>query len=80
MSARGPLPVLESITCHPFDRANLDKQLSEARFCGEPIPAGTPILESIGVQLGTLRLRIEGQDITAPLGGPPPQLPRWVAR
>jgi hypothetical protein len=69
---------LESITCHPGDRARLEKQLPTARVFGEPLPDGTLILESIGVQLGTLRLRIEGEDITVTLGDPPPEPQRWM--
>jgi hypothetical protein len=70
-------PVLESITCHPFDRARLDEQIPTARVFGEPLPDGTLILESVGVQLGTLRLCIEGNDMT--VNFPQPYEPqRWV--
>lgn len=70
-------PVLESITCHPFDRPRLDEQIPTARVFGEPLPDGTLILESIGVQLGTLRLCIEGQDMEVTFPWPyEPQ--RWV--
>lgn len=69
-------PVLESITCHPFDRPALNAQLPTARVFGEPLPDGTLILESISVQLGTLRLRIEGHDMDVTLGRMP--TPRWV--
>lgn len=71
-------PVLESITCHPGDRARLDEQLPTARVFGEPLPDGTLILESIGVQLGTLRLRIEGEDMTVAFPPPPPAPQRWI--
>ncbi len=70
-------PVLESITCHPGDRARLNEQLPTARVYGAPLPDGTLILESIGVHLGTLRLRIEGDDTTVTF--PPPDAPqKWV--
>lgn len=69
-------PVLESITCHPANRHALDAQLPTARVFGEPLPAGTLILESVSVHIGTLRLRIEGEDTTVTFGAQPEV--RWL--
>lgn len=69
-------PVAESLTVHPADRPYLDEQLPTARVFGEPLPDGCLILEDPSVCLGTVRLRVEGNDITATLGKPPE--PRWI--
>lgn len=69
-------PVAESLTVHPVDRACLDEQLPTARVYGEPLPDGCLILEDPRMTPGTLRVRIEGSDITVTLGEPPE--PRWV--
>lgn len=70
------LPKLESITVHPADRPNLDEQLPTARVYGEPVPADTPILEDVGLTLGTIRVRIGGRDHTVTLSRLPEA--RWL--
>lgn len=69
-------PVPESITCHPADRPELDRQLPTARVYGQPVPSGLPILESVAVPMGTIRVRIDGKDITVTLGHHPDA--RWL--
>lgn len=69
-------PVAESLTVHPGDRPYLDEQLPTARVYGEPLPDGCLILEDPRMTPGTLRVRIEGEDIVVTLGQPPE--PRWV--
>lgn len=68
-------PVAESLT-HPVDRRHLDEQLPTARVFGDPLPDGCLILEDPRMTPGTIRLRIEGNDITVTLGEPPN--PRWI--
>lgn len=69
-------PVAESLTVHPADRSALNGQLPTARVYGEPLPDGCLILEDPRMTPGTLRVRIEGSDLTVTLGLPP--TPRWV--
>lgn len=69
-------PVAESLTVHPSDRPYLDEQLPTARVYGEPLPDGCLILEDPRMTPGTLRVRIEGKNLTVTLGQPPE--PRWV--
>jgi hypothetical protein len=69
-------PAAESLTVHPVDRRYLDDQIPTARVFGEPLPDGCLILENPNVTPGTIRLRIEGDDITVTLGEPPQ--PRWI--
>lgn len=70
------VPVPECITVHPADRAELDRQLPTARVYGQPIPAGLPIVESVAVPPGAIRIRINGSDVTCTLGRAPE--PRWL--
>lgn len=69
-------PVAESLTVHPADRPYLNERLPTARVYGEPLPDGCLILEDPHMTPGTLRVRIEGDDLTVTLGEPPE--PRWV--
>lgn len=69
-------PVCESLTVHPTDRPSLEEQVPTARVFGEPLPDGCLILEDPSMTPGTLRARIEGNDMTVTLGKPPE--PRWV--
>jgi len=69
-------PVAESLTVHPVDRPYLNEQIPTARVYGEPLPDGCLILEDPRMTPGTLRVRIEGDDITVTLGRAPK--PRWV--
>jgi hypothetical protein len=69
-------PVTESLTVHPADRQHLNKQLPTARIYGEPLPDGCLILEDPTMTVGTLRVRIEGHDITVTLDRAP--APRWM--
>jgi hypothetical protein len=68
-------PIPESLTIHPADRANLNEQLPTAKVYGQPIHGNTPIIEDPGMTRGTLRIRIQGSDITVTLGHGPK--PRW---
>lgn len=69
-------PAPESITIHPADRAEFNRQLPTARVYGQPLPPGLPIFESVAVPIGAIRIRINGADITVTLGRAP--TPRWL--
>lgn len=68
-------PVAESLTVHPADRQRLNEQIPTAHVFGAPLPDGCLILEDPGMVPGTLRLRVEGNDITVTFA---PTDPRWV--
>jgi len=70
------LPAPESITVHPAERHYLNEQLPTARVYGEPIPPECQIIESVAITYGTIRIRIDGADITVTLGRMPE--PRWL--
>lgn len=73
------LPRLKSITVHPGNRASLDAQLPTALVFGQMIPADVQVIESVGVELYTLRLHFDDYpDVTCTLGEPPPEPQRWI--
>lgn len=69
-------PTPESITIHPADRTEFNRQLPTARVYGQPLPPDLPIHESVAVPIGAIRIRIDGKDITCTLGHAPE--PRWL--
>jgi hypothetical protein len=77
MNDRRPAyPIPESLTIHPADRHELNRQLPTATVYGQPIHGNTPIIEDPGMTPGTLRIRIQGTDATVTLGHRP--TPRWI--
>jgi hypothetical protein len=76
MNARPWPPAPESLTIHPADRRNLDEQVPSARVYGEPVPTSTPIIEDPNMMPGTLRVRVDGRDVTCTLDRLP--APRWL--
>lgn len=68
-------PIPESLTIHPADRGELNRQLPTATVYGQPVHGNTPIHEDPGMTRGTLLIRTQDRNITVTLGRGPK--PRW---